>query len=346
MTRYVTLCLVAIFLLHVPFSAAADSVAGGGKKVVVEREKRFLQQALNEVEASRKLVQEDVSELERRIDAINILEPGRDDALQDLLDWNNRYHDWIAGEQEEIEAALARLSAPDAVKETSVGRFDEMAATTKELAQALRDKVASYIAEEKKLAAIIDRRRQLQAQMNDLESHRLRLRDAEQGRPLSEKERREEEHLRRKIQQLQTELATLPNIETDLLLHYAVLAEQGGWECEGLNLKVEECLALFEAAALLPGGATRNSGPLVKAYQRVIRTYQGEISRLAKMNDQLDRKRSRVNPTGTLGELERSRDLTDLYDRVRQRYDRRTRELKVLIGAWEAELNELRSLQQ
>ncbi len=330
MTRYVTLCLVAIFLLHVPFAAAADRVAGGGKRVVVEREKRFLQQALNEVEASSKLVQEDISELERRIDAINILEPGRDDALQDLLDWNNRYRDWIAGKQEEIEADLALFSAPDAVKETSVGRFDEMAATTKELAQALRDKVASYIA----------------AQMNDLESSRLRLRDAGQVRPLSEKERREEEHLRRKIQQLQTELATLPNIETDLLLHYAVLAEQGGWEGEWLNLKVEEYLALFEAAALLPGGAARNTGPLVKAYQRVIRTYQGEISRLAKMNDQLDRKRSRVNPTGTLGELERSRDLTDLYDRVRQRYDRRTRELKVLIGAWEAELNELLSLQQ
>jgi hypothetical protein len=345
MIRLITFCIVAIFLLPGHFVAAADH-ANVGKRIVVEREKRFLQQALDEIEASRKLAQEDVSELERQVGAINILQPGREAALQDLLDWNHRYYDWLAGEQGEIEADLAGLSTPGAAKKTYVGRFDEMTATAKELALALRDKVAAYTAEERRLAAIIDRRRQLQSQVNDLESHRLSIRETEQIRGLSDKERREEGRLRRKIGQLQSEMATLPNIETDLLLHYAVLAEQGKWEADWLTLKVAEYQALSEAAAILPSGAARDVSSLMQAYQRIIRTYQGEIRSLAKMNDQLDRKASRVNPTGTLGELERSRDLTDLYDRLRQRCDRRTRDLKVLVGAWEAELSELRSLQR
>jgi hypothetical protein len=341
MTRYSTLCLLTLFLLAPPWATAADQGAGRNR-VVLEREKRFLQQALEETEASRKLAQEDVGELERRVDAINLLQPGRADALQDLLDWNSRYGAWMAAERDEIDAELARLSVSGALPEERVGRFDEMAATARELAQELGGKVAGYLAEEKKLADIFERRRQLQSQVNDLESHRLSIRDAEQVRPLSDKERREEERLRRKIRQLQSELATLPNIETDLLLHYAVLAEQGRWEGEWLNLTVEEYQSLGDAAALLPDVTPRDAGPLAQAYQRIIRTYRGEISRLTRMSDQLDRKLSRVVPAGTLGELERSRDLTDLYDRLRQRCDRRIRDLKVQIGAWEAELSELR----
>ena len=126
MTRYLTFSMIVIFLLPVFYAAAADN-AVEGKRVVVEREKRFLQQALHEIEASHKLAQEDVGELERRVDAINILEPGREDALQDQLDWYNRYLNWIADEQDEIEVELARLSVSGAVKEASVGRFDEMA---------------------------------------------------------------------------------------------------------------------------------------------------------------------------------------------------------------------------
>jgi hypothetical protein len=103
----------------------------------VEREKRFLQQALDEVEASSKIAQEDVRELERRVDAINLLQPGRADALQDLLDWNSRYYAFMAAERDEIDAELARLSASGSLQEERVGRFDEMAATAKELAQEL-----------------------------------------------------------------------------------------------------------------------------------------------------------------------------------------------------------------
>src|SRR6266540_2522496 len=176
-TRLILLCMAAIFFLPVSFVAGADRfAAGGGNGVVVEREKRFLQRALDDLVVSRKLAEEDISGLERQKAALTPLEPSRrEDDLSDLLDWYYRYYDWLMGEEGEAESELVHLSAPGAIAEMRVGRFGEMADKGTELARELNEKVKGYGAERKRLAAILDRRRLLQAQFSELEAQLARL---------------------------------------------------------------------------------------------------------------------------------------------------------------------------
>ncbi|GFO69523.1 hypothetical protein GMLC_31020 [Geomonas limicola] len=274
------------------------------------------------------------------------MEPDRGEALRDLLDWTTRYLDFITGEEALIQEDYARVSARGAKKELQVGYFMELAATTESMAQELRDRVAGFEAVRKQLALNVERQRVLQAEIFDLRSRLgwLRSRDNDPGRP--REERRNEARLERKIGSLQSELATLPNVDPEVLQYYTVLVEQGRWQGEWLALKVEEYRALRALAESVPYGEPRDLEELGQAYRRLSRTYQGEISRLNRRIDELDRKREAVNPSGTPGELDRARNLIDLYERLHQRYDRRVRELKGLVGACDAELSELHSLQR
>ena len=345
MSRCVALCMIALLVCACTAGTAAG--ASGGKGAVVEREKRFLRQALDDLAASQRLALEDVDELSRQRDAINLLEPDRGDALRDLLEWNNRYLEWLTGEEAELEGELARLSAPRAAGERRLGNFDEMVTTTQALAQELGAKVAAFDEVRNALAAIINRQRLLQAEIADLGGRVARLRSGESdpARP-SEKERREEAHLTRKIRTVQSELATLPNVDPEVLGYYAVLGEQGRWQGEWLAFKIGEYKTFGELAELTPHDAPGDLDALAQAYQRLNRSCRREAGLLARKIDELDRKRTRVTPTGTPGELDRARNLKDLYERLRQRYDSRIRELKVLAGTCDAEVSELRSLQR
>lgn len=326
---------------------AAGAGRAAGKGAAVEREKRFLQRVLDDLRGSRRLAEEDIGELERQRDAITLLEsPRREEDFQDLLDWYYRYLDWLMEQEDEIDGELARLSAgPVSFEEFRAGRYGAMAKRTEELAEELREKVRGYGTEEKRLAGILDRRRLLQAQFTDLEEQLalIEKRPVETRRPLSDEDRMAVKRLRLEVRVVQTELLSLPAIDEDILKHYAVMIERGRWEGDWLALKAEEYEALQEVALLLPRAAPRDANAIAEAYRRLIRTYERGVGRLGRMIDELDRKRSRVSPAGTLREMDRSRELADLYQRLRDRYDDRIRQLKVQIGASQAELAELLS---
>lgn len=337
MARIFTLCLVVLLAVTAPLASFA---AGGSTRGVLDRERRFLQQALDDLTTSRKLAEEDVGDLVRQRDAINLLEPDRGDALQDLLDWTTRYLDFITGEEALIQEDYARVAARGAQRELQVGYFQELAVNTQSLAQDLRDKVAAFDAVRKQLVTVVDRQRVLQAELYDVRGRLGRLR----SRDDSARDRREEGRLERTLRSLQSELATLPNVDPEVLQYYTVLVEQGRWQGEWLALKVEEYQALRSLAELVPYGEPRDLEDLAHGYQRLSRTYQREISRLNRRIDEVDRRKEHVNPSGTPGELDRAKDLTDLYERLHQRYDRRVRELQALVGACDTELSELHSL--
>jgi hypothetical protein len=338
------LCLAVI--LSLPSAARADSAAGGAERAAVERQKRFMQRALDDLAAYRQSAEEDIGELERQRSAIALLEPSqRERDLDDVLDWYYRYYDWLTGEEEAAEGDLARLSAPGADAGMGVGNFREMADKAALLAKELNERVKGYTADRDRLAVVLDRRRQLQDQFRELEADLARLGRGESESLRSEKGRkrgkRDAAQIRADIRVVQTELLTLPDIDEDILKHYTVLIEQGEWEGKWLTLAMEEYDALGEVAALLPGDVDQ----LVPAYRRLIRAYNKGIRRLAAMGSELDRKGSRLSAAGTIREMDRTRDLTDLYDRLRHRFDRRRQALKVQVGACEAELAEIRSLQ-
>lgn len=345
--RLLLLGIAIILSLPAPVLAGAErSAPRDAKRVEVARERRFTERVLDDLAASRKVAEEEIGELERQRAAIALLESSQREAdLSDLLDWYYRYYDWLTSEEEAAESDLARLSAPGALPGMGEMRYRSMADKVMGLSQQLNEKVKGYLAERDRLASIIDRRRLLQEQFRELEAQLERLARGESGesRRPPKRGKRDEKQLRADIRVVQTELISLPDIDEDILKHFTVLIEQGQWEGEWLAQSVGEYDALHEVDSLLPDG---DRGSLAKAYGRLIRTYTRGIGRLSRMGNELDRKSSRLSPAGTIRGLDRGRELSELYDRLRHRFDSRTEELKVRVGAIEAELSELRSQQR
>ncbi len=327
-----------------PATAAAGNPSAGRaaeREKRVERVRRFLQRTIDDLNDTQKLASEDIDELEKQVDAITLLESSQREAdFQGLLDWYNSYLDWLREQSAEFEADLARLSAARLQESQQMGeRFGEIVNVQKNMEKDMGDRVARFTAEEKRLAGILERRRLLQAEFNDLSERlaRIERKAADQNKPLSEKEKATAERLRADVTVVQTEFLSLPQVDEDLLKHYAVMTERARWASEWLGLKIDECQALRDVAGLLPRDAVRFATDIQAAYERTKRMYERQISRINRKTEELDRKRSRVSPAGTLREMDRSRELSDLYDRLRIRYNDRISRLKIQIGAYEAE---------
>jgi hypothetical protein len=356
--RYSVLLTVVFLLLWLSFTqsllerpAVAAAEPAPGRMVErgqrLEREKRFLMRALDDLRNERKMTEEDIGELEKQIDAITPLESARrTDDFQELLDWHYGYLDWLGEQSAEFEADLAQLSstAPSG-GEPWERRYAGMAKKEKELVKELGGKVKRFSAEEKRLARILDRRLILRARFFDLEEQLARIdkKLADQQRPLSDKEKETAKRLRVDVRVVQTELLSLPEVDEDILKHYAVMIERGRWKSDWLELQIDEYEALRAVAAVISLDAGRNSAAMEAAYQRIIRSYESGINRLNRKIDELARKESRVSPAGSLRQMDRSRELLDFYGGLRIKYDDRIRRLKTRIGAYEAELAEVLS---
>ena len=96
-----------------------------------------------------------------------------------------------------------------------------------------------------------------------------------------------------------------------------------------------------DLAAVTGLSPRRDSATIEAAYRQAVRVFERAISRLSRKKDELDRKRSRVTPAGSLKEVERSRELLNFYMRLRGRYDNEISRLRVLVGACDADLAEV-----
>ncbi|HEY6873677.1 MAG TPA: hypothetical protein VI298_13225 [Geobacteraceae bacterium] len=313
-----------------------------------EREKRFIIRTLDDLKGSLSLAEEEIRALEKEIDAITLLEsPQREKDFSNLLDWYHDYDDWLARSTGDFEDDLALVSAGPAQGDGRwEERYDVLVNEQDALAGELEKRVKRYDAEEKRLAGIIERRRELQDLFGNLE-HRARIEERPGDSPESAPERRERERkaekLRTEIRVVQNELLSLPLVDEDLLKHYAVLVEKGHGELDWLSLKRDEYDAARDLAAVTGRVPRRDAAAIEAAYQQAARVFESEINRLSRKMDELDRKRSRVTPAGSLKEVERSRELGNFYERLQGRYDSEIRRLRVLIGACNAELAEVLS---
>ena len=335
-------------------AVAATATAQAGRPVDkeqrVERVKRFFQRTVEDLNVSQKLTEKDIDELEKQIDAIPLLEPMQREAdLLSLLDSFYSHLDWIKDRIEEFEEDLGELSL-----ETIPGSeflehtLEEMAAMLKEQERVLQDKVSRFREEEKRLAGILERRRLLQSQFNDLQAQLARMEQelADREHKPAEKDKARAERIRIDLGVVQTELLSLPQVDEDILKHYAVMMERGGLEAEWLALRVSEYLMLREVVPLIPLETPLFATEMEGAFQRAVRGYEKEINVLNRKIDELERRRSRVTPAGTLREMDRSRELADLYERAQIRYNDMINRIRIRIGAWQAESAEVRSARE
>lgn len=314
-----------------------------------ESEKRFIIRTLDDLKGSLSLAEEEIKELGKEIDAITPLESfQREKDFTNLLDWYHDYDDWLTREIGDFEDDLALLSAGPAQGDGRwKRRYNDMLKKQDALAGELEKKVKRFDAEEKRLAGIIERRRELRERFGDLEDRLARIEERLGELPASTPERRDSERkaekFRAEIRVVQNELLSLPLVDEDLLKHYAVLVERGRGEIDWLSLKRDEYEAIRDLAAVTGRASRRNVAAIEAAYRQALRVFESEINRLSRKMDELDRKRSRVTPAGSLKELARSRELVDFYERLQGRYDKESRRLRVLIGACDAELAEVLS---
>jgi len=352
--------IVFILLAHpvnshaVELSASHERMPEGSRRGDVageersrESEKRFIIRTLDDLKGSLSLAEEEIKELEKVIDAITLLESSqREKVSTNLLDWYHDYDDWLRRETGDFEDDLAFLSASPAQGDGRwKGRYNGMLKKQEALAGELEKRVKRFDAEEKRLAGIMERRRELRERFDDLEGHLARIEERLGELSASTPERRDRERkaekFRAEIRVVQNELLSLPLVDEDLLKHYAVLVERGRGEIDWLSLKRDEYEAMRDLAVVTGRAPRRNIATIEAAYRQAVRVFESEISRLSRKIDELDRKRSRVTPAGSLKELARSRELGDFYERLQGRYDKESRRLRVLIGACEAELAEV-----
>jgi len=359
----VLLELAVILLLAPPFdcqagerSASPERMSQGSQREDPtteersrEREKRFIMRTLDELNNALSLTQEEIKELEKEIDAITPLESyQRENDFTSLLDWYHDYDDGLRKEIGAFEDDLALLSAgPAQGIGRWKGRFNGILKKQEALAGELEKRVQRFEKEEKRLAVILERRRELRARFDDLEGRLARIEDRLGELPASATERRDRERraesLRSEIRVVQNELVFLPLVDEDLLKHYAVLVERGHGEIDWLSLKRDQYEAMKDLATVTGRASRRNIAAIEATYRQALRVFESEIKQLSRKMDELDRQRSRVTPAGSLKELARSRELGNFYERLQGRYDTESRRLRVLIGACEAELAEVMS---
>ncbi|KAF0221010.1 MAG: hypothetical protein FD174_723 [Geobacteraceae bacterium] len=320
-----------------------------GEERTGEREKRFIIRTLDDFKGSLSLAEDEIQELEKEIDAITLLESlQREKDFTNFLDWYHGYADWLKDVIGDFEDDLALFPAgPSRGEERWMGRFGGMVKKQHALARELEKRVKRYDAEEKRLAGIIERRRELRERFGELHDSLARIEDRIRESQGSSSERRENEKkaekFRADIRVVQNELLSLPLVDEDILKHYAVLVERGEAEIDWLSLKRDEYEAMRDVAAVVGRDPRRDASAIEAAYRRVVRVLESAINRLFRKMDELDRKRARVTPAGSLREVERSRELAGFYERLQGRYDGEIRRLRVLIGAYDAELAEVLS---
>jgi len=333
--------------LSQPAFAEPAVTSGAENKRRIERQKRFALRTVDGLKMTYAQAEADIVELARETSGITPLEPAvRERDLLGIMDWYYDYADWLSGEIGEFDADYEELYAGRMLAGAEwQDRIGVMVQKRKEFLQELIEQTKGYEAEQKRLALILERRRELEGRFNELEFLLARTEEKLKGMERASSDRAEHERrgesLRGEVNIVQHELLSLPIIDKEILKHYAVLIEWGRGATDMLSINIGEDEALWEIAGVTDLLPARQAGAMRATYERAIRSYETEISRVARKIDEFDRRRSQVTPAGSLRELDRSAELADYYLVMKQRYQGELQRLKALVGDYRYELSEV-----
>ncbi|HEY5975539.1 MAG TPA: hypothetical protein VIU41_12420 [Geobacteraceae bacterium] len=275
----------------------------------------------------------EVDELGRAVAAITPLEPQRrEDDLRSLQDWYYATIDLFRGALADLEGeqALLQGGAP------AGGRWPQLLAelsdSGREQLRELQERTKGFDKEEKRLAEVLDRRNLLLGRSRELEE-RLSHLEGVTGE-------RQQDKLRGELRVVQNELLSLPDVTEDILKHYRLLAEWARGESDQFALHLARLEALQGVAGVTGRERRRDREAVLAAYQRLLRNLEGEAERARRQQETPERKRERLTPAGTIREVDRGRDLANLYERFGQRYRDLQGHLTVLMGEIRYEIGE------
>jgi hypothetical protein len=307
-----------------------------------DRQGRFINDTLDDLNYSISLSAKDINRLSGLVDAMTPLEPPkREYDIRSLLDWYYRYSDWNKDMASECEDMLETRPAYADLDSLYTGLADNNRSSEKEV----NDMVRSYQAELNNLFRILDRRqflnerlRSLHARLSEIEE---KLKDRHPQDPQKSRGEKKARSLKENISVVQTELISLVDIKEELLKHYVVMIEMGRDQAFWLGLKQGEYRLLSNLSKAACTAGPNDTSRLAEAYRGLIRGYENETKRLGRKIDELDRKRSGVSQVGSFRDLDRSEELSDFYMDRRQRYTDYINRLETRIGGAETELSQL-----
>ncbi|RNC73235.1 MAG: hypothetical protein ED859_00575 [Desulfuromonadales bacterium] len=350
MTLFRYVC-VAVFL-GVVFSVGAstgmaaevDRPSTAESRARMERDERYGLRLRDDLAAADAIAGEEMVDLERRIDAILPLEsPRRETGLEELQGDYAAYRDRLGMAMAEVDEALADPSGFPLDIGVSYGELER---TTREVAVRLKRQRREFDRELQRLVVLFDRKRDLADQTASLEVQLQRIEARLEEPGLSGKERAKEERrggqLRSRVLTLQDELRSLADVDEGLLKHYVVLIEQAMHEEAWLTLQADRYRGIVKALGAAAPVKVRGSADRGARLRELIRLCESQIARLSLERDGIERRETRISAVGTLREMDRSRELAELYDRLDGRYRREIGRLRTLVGALGADLAELR----
>jgi hypothetical protein len=330
--------MVLIATMASPGGARDDSPSQDLAGRRVEREKRFLFRAVEDLDKSLSYVTDMMDGLDRQIDGMQLLESARrENDLRGLLDWYYGYVSWLSEYRSEFEADINNAFSGEGAPKGWTERYSAMAKGYGQLAGDLQDNVNRLEYDKNEVEKRLVDLRSRMNYLNDLTNRDKDYRDLDKDRDRDSRDRpdkfsdeKDRERRTLEIARLVSEIQGFEN----LLRHLDVMTELGRYELNWVYRKTADCAVLNEAARAIErsGRASRDD-----LYDRVIRNYESDITFFRQKTDEIDRKRSRITRTGSLQTLDRLDDLSEYYNKMKRRYENHIDWLSQQIGAYRAE---------
>lgn len=317
-----------ILTIATPGRAGDDSRSRDLVDRRVEREKRFLFRAVEDLDRSLSYVTDIMDGLDRQIDGMQLLEPARrENDLRGLQDWYYNYASWLGEYRAQFEADIADVFSGErgpkgwTERHAAMGRgYGQFSGDLQKNVNRLeydKSEVEMRLADMRSrinyLNDLLDRDKDYRGRDKDHHDRDDR-RQSGRDRPDKALDEKDRERWTVEIARLVSEIQGFEN----LLRHLEALIELGKYELHWVYRKAGQCAALNEVARAIErsGRASRDD-----VYDRVIRNYESDIAFFRQKIDDIDRKRSRITRTGTLQTLDRLDDLSEYYNKIKRRYE-------------------------
>ena len=340
--RGISIALGMVFLLTSQVSQSAEPTAkadmSDAAKRRIAREGRFLQRAIEDLETSYQYVVEDISSIEKQIDEIQLGEPARrENEFRSLVNWYQDYAEWLSEMSAEFGKDLEQYYTGAGEGKGWANRYAAMKVKYKLLEDQLREKVKRSEDDKAEHEKTIAR---LKSVIERLSKER-ELEKARPDKPGKGEDAETETHRKKRDLDVDTRIVQIEgeirNLEY-LLKHLDIVIEKELGALDWITLKGRDCEALSEVSEAIRSSALSPQGD---AFNRMIRTYESDISHLRRKSEDADRKLSRIIRTGTLRTLDRLEDLSDYYEQMKNRYDHHSTWLRLQIGGYRADVTEI-----
>jgi len=340
---FLFIIVVPMLWAPVSFGANTPKSADASERAQrrLERERQFLYRAVEDLSRSQGYIQAATSGMEKKIDAVDVLEfSKREKDIGSFLDWYRSYAEWLGSNLDDFEADLTRSYADEPGVIVQPERCTALVDGYTRMGTLLEEQVSHL---DKLNDSALQRIAGLRLAWEYVTSAAfIEERSREKRQPLQGNYQRKTELYERYRDITDIEIAMMQREITDLdelQKHFLVLLEMGRMEQSWIIRKAGDYDALGGLARVVGRDALAS---IEEASNKVIKLYDSDRAYFKRKADDISRMRSRIVPTGSMKAVDRMEELSENYDRMKNRYDHHLSWLAEQAGAYRADIIELR----